>query len=289
MLIDEMKVGQKDYSSGPAMIQESYGVPMEKIVLAIALLFALPAGLSGEETRKVTLATLTDFAPYCFPKENAVFIPVEHIPPGYDSLQLQGYSWDVVRESFHAMDYIIRLLVVPWERGTHYLVKGKVDLLFPANKTFEREQDFVFSEEYVDQIETVVYMQREETFDYQGLESLEGLSIGFVRGWSYGKRWEGAERIVKESTDSINQGFEMLGKGRLVGLAGYRLPYDHLLKTSGRAHQFKVVGQFDTIDEYLMGRRENTGNRQLLEDFDTGKRMIREKGLLQQIEEKWQQ
>ena len=260
-----------------------------KILLAVMLVLAQSGVVTGQEPKRVTLATLTDFAPYCFPRDKAVFIPVEHIPPGSDSLQLQGYSWDVVRESFHAMGYVIRLMVVPWERGIHYLENGKVDFVFPANKTFEREQEYVFSEEYVDQIETVVYMPREERFAWAGLESLEGLSIGFVRGWSYGKRWEGNNRIIKESTDSIQQGFEMLGKGRLVGLAGYRKPYDHVLKTTGTCDLYKVVGQFDTIEEYLMGLRTAAGNRPLLRAFDEGKRKIRENGVLLGIEEKWQQ
>ena len=240
---------------------------MGKILLSILLLLGLSEMAAGEAPREVTLATLTDFAPYCFAKEKAGFIPVEHIPPGSDSLQLQGYSWDVVRESFHAMDYIVRLMVVPWERGTHYLASGKVDFVFPANKTVEREKEYVFSEEYVDQIETVIYMQRDTALCLAGLDSLNGLSIGFVRGWSYGKHWEGSDRIVKESMDSIIQGFEMLGKGRLAGLAGYKRPYNHVLKTSGQTHLYKIVGQFDTIDEFLMGRRANGDNGQLLQAF----------------------
>lgn len=259
---------------------------MARLLISIFVLFVLSAGAQGAD-KTVTLATLTDFAPYCFPKENAAYIPVEYIPPGSDSAQLQGYSWDVVRESFHAMDYTIRLLVVPWERGVHYLANGKVDCIFPANKTVEREQEYAFSGEFVDQIETVIYMRKDADFTWQGLESLEGLSIGFVRGWSYGKRWEGMSRISKESTDSIAQGFEMLGKGRLVGLAGYRRPYDHVLKVAGLSQKFKVIGQFDTIDEYLMGRKGNTQILIMLDAFDAGKRKIRESALLQQIEDKW--
>lgn len=262
---------------------------MGRIILTILLVLGLAETSSAEKVREVTLATLTDFAPYCFAKDRAAFIPVEHIPPGSDSLQLQGYSWDVVRESFHAMGYTVRLLIVPWERGIHYLASGKVDLVFPANKTVERERNYVFSTEYVDQIETVIYMRQNDNFAWRGLDSLDGLAIGFVRGWSYGKHWEGAGRIVKESMDTIGQGFTMLGKGRLVGLAGYKRPYNHVLKASGQTHLYKIVGQFDTIDEFLMGRRTDDDVGQPLQAFDQGKKKIRENGILQQIEEKWQQ
>lgn len=262
------------------------GSGMGRIFISIVMVMAMAQGAFGAD-KTVVLATLTDFAPYCFPKENSVFVPDEHIPPGSDSVQLQGYSWDVVRESFHAMGYTIRLLVVPWERGTHYLANGKVDFIFPANKTVEREREYAFSTEYVDQIETVVYMQKDVNFTWWGLESLEGLTIGYVRGWSYGKLWEGISWINKESTDSIAQGVEMLGKGRLAGLAGYKRPYDHVLKMAGLTHEFKIIGQFDTIDEYLMGR-SNKQSRLMLNAFDAGKQKIRESAVLSRIEERWQ-
>lgn len=260
---------------------------MGKVLGSILLVLVLSKGVCGAD-KTVVLATLTDFAPYCFPKENSSLIPVEIIPPGFDSVQLQGYSWDVVRESFHAMGYTIRLLVVPWERGIHYLDNDKVDFVFPANKTAEREKKYVFSREYVDRIETVVYMQTAADFIWRGLESLDGLSIGFVRGWSYGKLWEGSSRINKESTDSIAQGFEMVGKGRLAGLAGYRRPYDHFLKIAGLSHTFQIIGQFDTIDEYLMGKKKSTQGLLMLDAFDEGKRKIRESAGLREIEQKWQ-
>lgn len=85
-----------------------------RISLAAALLLFLAGVCHGGE-KLVSLATLTDFAPFCFPRQGASFAAVEEIAPGTDSKQLQGYSWDVVRESFHAMGYTIRLYVVPWE------------------------------------------------------------------------------------------------------------------------------------------------------------------------------
>ena len=93
------------------------------ILICVILLAASPSRAATEKT--VKLATLTDFIPFCFRKENAAAVHGEIIPPGSDSVQLQGYAWDVVRESFHAMGYGIRLEVVPWERVIHYLNTGR--------------------------------------------------------------------------------------------------------------------------------------------------------------------
>ncbi len=257
-----------------------------RIVSSVVLLFLLAGVCHGSE-KIVTLATLTDFAPFCFPRENASVVEVENISPGSDSSQLQGYSWDVVRESFHAMDYSIRLYVVPWERGMHYLAGRKVEGIFPANHSVEREKNFAFSRSFVDQVKMVIYMRADSRLVWQGLESLNRLSIGAVRGWSYGKKWESMDQIIKEPTDTIAQGFDLLAIGRLSGVAGYQLPYDHELKRTGRADAFKIVGHFDTIDEFLMGRKNDRDSLLILEVFDLGRKKIDENGVFSTIESKW--
>jgi len=131
-------------------------------------------------------------------------------------------------------------------------------------------------------------MKEDTAFAWRGLESLAGLSIGFVRGWSYGKVWEKTAGIKKESTDSIIQGFEMLGNGRLMGLAGYKRPYDHVLKTAALAGKYKMIGRFDTINEYLMGKKDNDKSLLMLDAFDQGKEQIRNTAVLAVIEQKWQ-
>ncbi len=257
-----------------------------RIVSSVVLLFLLAGACYGNE-KIVTLATLTDFAPFCFPKENSSVVEVETIPPGSDSVQLQGYSWDVVRESFHAMGYTLRLYVVPWERGMHYLAGRKVEGIFPANHSVERGKTYAFSKAIVDQVKMVIYTRTDSRLIWQGLESLNRLSIGCVRGWSFGKKWERMDLIIKEPTDTIAQGFDLVAKGRLAGVAGYQLPYDHELKRTGRSDAFKIVGHFDTIDEYLMGRKNDRNSLLILDIFDSGRKMIDENGVFSAIESKW--
>jgi ABC-type amino acid transport substrate-binding protein len=139
---------------------ESRRMKMSRRILSTIIFLLLLGGVCYGKEKIVTLATLTDFAPFCFPKDNAVYAEAESILPGSDSRQLQGYSWDVVRESFHAMEYTIHLYVVPWERGMHYLAARKVDGIFPANHTMEREMNYAFSKAYVDQVKLVIYCAR---------------------------------------------------------------------------------------------------------------------------------
>jgi polar amino acid transport system substrate-binding protein len=260
---------------------------MNRLILALALFMLFTSPCAGDE-KVVTLATLTDFAPFCFPREGSTPIESETLPPGQDSVQLQGYSWDVIRESFHAMDYTVRLYVVPWERAMHYIDTTKVDGIFPANFTEERMKKYAFSKHYVHQVQMVIYLRRDAELAWQGLESLADRAVGYVRGWSYGRKWEEAANIIKEPTDTIAQGFELLERGRLSALAGYRQPYDLELQRSGKSGGFKLAGAFDALDEHLMGRKEDRSSLLILDIFDAGREKIAQNGTLQAIDNKWQ-
>jgi ABC-type amino acid transport substrate-binding protein len=259
---------------------------MKKSVL-ILLLLVLPIDLSAADQR-VSLATLTDFAPYCFRKENTTPLLRETIPPGEDSAQLQGYSWDVVRRSFHEVGYTIELYVVPWARGLHYLNSGRVDAIFPANRTVDREKRYVFSEGYVDSTRMVAYVPVDTELQWHNLDSLDGMRVGVVHGWAYGKIWESNQKIQKESMDTILQSFQVMDKKRLDAVVGYEIAYDYVLKQQGLVHKFKKAGSFGIVHEYLMVKKDDMEARQKMNDFDKGRSSLEQKGILHEISEIWQ-
>ena len=253
----------------------------------ILLLSLLTPSVATAAEKIVALATLTDFVPFCFKKENAVEIAGEMIPPGSDSQQLQGYSWDVVRESFHVMGYTVKLYVVPWERAVHYLNTGKVDAIFPANRTTEREKEILFSQGIVDEMRMVVYVPVDSPVNWGGLESLNGLRVAAVRGWAYGEAWAGNQYIIKEKTDTILQSFEVLDKNRLTGVVGYEAAYDYVLKQQKIMQKYRKVGPFETIREYLMIRKVVTAGDSVIDIFDQGRERIAKNGTLTALTSKW--
>lgn len=259
---------------------------MRVLILVLLLLAAASPARAGEE-KIVSLATLTDFIPFCFRKDNAAAVHGEVILPGSDSAQLQGYAWDVVRESFHAMGYGIRLEVVPWERVIHYLNTGRVDAVFPAIDTAIRLKTYIFSEKSVDEMRMVLYMRQDSPLVWRGLRSLEGHRVAAVRGWSYGDRWEKNANILKERTDTVLQGFHLLDKGRLTAVIGYEAVYDYALKEQGLRHFYRKEGPIEVVSEYLMGRRNDPASAEAVRVFDQGRRKIEQNGVLGRIARKW--
>ncbi|MEE4243712.1 MAG: transporter substrate-binding domain-containing protein [Desulfopila sp.] len=259
---------------------------MKKIVLLVVCVL-LPAALNAAE-KSVSLATLTDFAPYCFRKDNAVQLLQERIAPGEDSVQLQGYSWDVVRRSFHEAGYTIDLYVVPWARVIHYLESGKVDAVFPANRTEKREKIFDFSKGYVDSTRMVAYVPAGKELQWRGLDSLNGMRVGAVRGWAYGKKWEGNQEIHKESVDTILQSFQIMDKGRLDAVVGYEIVYDYILEQERIEHKYKKAGYFGIVNEFLMINKGDMEAKEKMDDFDRGRTILEKNGVIHEIIESWQ-
>jgi polar amino acid transport system substrate-binding protein len=258
-----------------------------RALIIFLLIFAAVSPCRAAEEKIVRLATLTDFIPFCFRKENAAAVHGEIIPPGSDSVQLQGYAWDVVRESFHAMGYGIRLEVVPWERVIHYLNTGKVDAVFPAIDTATRLKTYVFSKKSVDEMRMVLYLRRDSPLVWRGLRSLEGQRVAEVRGWSYGDRWEASRDIVKEETDTVLQGFNLLDKRRLTAVIGYEAVYDYALKEKGLRHLYRKEGPIEVVSEYMMGRRNDPASAETVRIFDQGREKIEREGVLGRIARKW--
>lgn len=235
----------------------------------------------------VKLATLSDFPPHCFRKENARDKLVETIPPGADSSQLQGYAWDVVRESYHAEGFTIRLHVAPWSRVMSYIEAGKADVAFPAMKTTEREKKFAFSDEVVIHSAFVVYIRNDTLHPWNGLASLNGKKIVGVKGWAFGKEWEANNEIIKIEAYSVLQGFTMVGKKHAYGMAGYDVPFDYILKINNINQQYQKLPSWGAAQEYVLGRKQNHHTATILSAFDHGKKRIAENGLLDQIIAKW--
>ncbi len=237
-------------------------------------------------TLEISLATLPDYSPFCFIKEGQKADIEEIIPPGKDSEALQGYSWDVVRESYHAQGYTIKLNVRPWSRAFKSVKEGSIDALFPAGKNKERETFFGFSEEPVNLVQFLVYFNHDQDVEWTGLESLAGKKVGAMSGYNYGDAWNRAN-IKTYDVVTLKQGFDLLRLKRIAGFVGYEIPWDYYLKTNQLTKLFKKSKPFDESLEYIAVSRKHPKSYELLKAYDTGLDKIKKSGRMNIILSKW--
>jgi polar amino acid transport system substrate-binding protein len=242
--------------------------------------------LYGSE-KIVVITTLYDYPPFVFKKDGIKAIHTEVIPPSLDAKSLQGYSWDVVRESFHSIGYTIKLKIVPWARGMKYVKNGRADLIFPAGKNQQREKEFFYSKEYTDRQNYVIYAEKDSNIKWNGLESLEGLRVGTVYEWSYGDDFDKADYFKKESVIKVSNGLKKLIKGSIDCVVGYEINYDYEIKKMGIGKKIKKFPSFAHSDEFLIGSKKYPHTKKLLEEFDRGKKMIIKNGVFDKINKKW--
>ncbi len=235
----------------------------------------------------VKLATLPDFPPFSFVIESYDF-DAEIIPPGQNSNRLIGSSWDIVRESFHAMGYTIQLQIMPWKRALLLTEKCEIDILFPAGKNTARQQIYQYSTEPINTINYVIYVRPDSPLQWDGLAPLKGLLIGVKKGWTYGDKWNNADHFIKFNVDGVIQGFKMLDKKRLDAFAGYEEIFDYNLQQVKWKNKYKKLAYFGGSLEYPIGCKGNESVKEKLADFKQGKQIITDNGLLELISQRWQ-
>ncbi|MGK5093827.1 transporter substrate-binding domain-containing protein [Deltaproteobacteria bacterium TL4] len=257
----------------------------KKSIIIGLLLFCGSFGGSAEKIIKLT--TLDDYPPFCFRDEVASKKLKRIIPPGEDAITFKGYSWDVVRESYHAVGYTIHLILAPWARAMLFVESGDADLIFPATKTKERLEKFHYSEFSTDRQNFLIYVRSDSNFKWKGLESLKGFRIGTMNEWSFGQKWDAADFIDKYPTFKVVSALMMLENHRLDGVVGYEITFDYELKKAGIAHKIKKLPSFDYSEEFLIGLKKHPQVKMFIEDFDRGREIIIHNGVFEKINKKW--
>ncbi len=227
-----------------------------KIFSCIFVLLSISFSSYAEENI-IKIATLEDYAPFCITVGK--FESDQIIPVGKDAVGFQGYSWDVLRESFHKMGYTIHLSITPWARAMNNVKNGKADILFPTGKNTERKRIFHYSDEPVNQANFLVYVRVDDPIEWRGLESLKGLVIGVKRGFNYGDKWKTATDIKKHDVSTILVGFKMLAQKRLNGFLGYEFNWDYVLKQENWETKYRKLPAFDSSAEYLVALKSRPG------------------------------
>lgn len=245
------------------------------------------ADASSAARPRVVVATLSDFPPYCFSIPGAAPVASEDVPVGANSTRLQGFAWDVVREALHAVGVDIELKVAPWARVMHYLDSGQADLVFPAMHTPRREQRYRFSRQGVIRSILRMYVRADSGETWSGLPSWAGREVAVIQGWAYGPEWERQPGILKHSVFSVEQGFAMLEKGRVEGVAGYEVPFDVLLRARGLSGRFRKLPPWGRVDEYVIAPRDAPEGARWLDAFDRGLTILRADGRLDRLYAKW--
>ena len=114
----------------------------------------------------------------------------------------QGVATELVKAAFASQGDELKLDFVPWQRALEGVKEGEYDVLIGAWKTQEREGFLKYSEPYM--FNDVKFIKKKGSdFEYSGMDSLTGKTIGTVRGYGYGDAFENATNFKREDAANL--------------------------------------------------------------------------------------
>lgn len=126
----------------------------------------------------------------------------------------QGVATELVTAAFASQGYELKLTFRPWARAIANVKSGAADVLIGTWWTQERTSFLAYSEPYI-RNEIKFIKRREDTFEYQGLESLKDKTVGTVRGYGYGDDFNAARFFTKEETPALLSSIRKVIAGRI--------------------------------------------------------------------------
>ncbi|MBF0195894.1 MAG: transporter substrate-binding domain-containing protein [Magnetococcales bacterium] len=150
----------------------------------------------------------------------------------YAEGRYQGTLILAVQQAAMKLGYKIRFIGKPWKTLLNEMENGELDAMMPLYKTPQREKFMHFVKEPLLYEENHLIYSSANPIAFDGsAESLQGLRIGVVRGWTYGGQivnWHGFERISLNDQKIVVRN---VASGRLHGGFGIRSDMlDHATK-----------------------------------------------------------
>ncbi|MCX7829181.1 MAG: transporter substrate-binding domain-containing protein [Thermanaerothrix sp.] len=141
---------------------------------------------------------------FCAPRE--VVATADPWPPYFDPRsQRLGVASEIVRGALRSQGYRVSFRVMPWEAAQKAVYEGSADMLIDAWYTKEREKKYLVSSPYA-RSRIVFFKRKDRPFRYGGKESLKGLKVGLIKGYSYDEEflsWDSYKRDYDVSFVSL--------------------------------------------------------------------------------------
>ncbi|MBU3917494.1 transporter substrate-binding domain-containing protein, partial [bacterium] len=97
---------------------------------------------------------------------------------------MPGYTIEIASAIFEKNGHHLKYIILPWARALASSRNGKYTGVVGAYK--EDAPDFIFPEESFGFSKNSFFVKKGSTWRYKGIKSLDEISIGIIRDYSYG-------------------------------------------------------------------------------------------------------
>ncbi|MDA8409135.1 MAG: transporter substrate-binding domain-containing protein [Treponema sp.] len=210
-------------------------------------------------------------------------------PPYIIGATRGGLAVDVVRAALKQEGYGVELEVLPWARAEQGVKTGVYDLLVDVWRTRERSVYLDFGTPYA--MNTVKFIKRKgDPFEYHGLESLKGKSIGTIRGYGYGDAFLASDLFLRDESPSFMSNIQKLLQGRVDLTLEDELVARTMLKESDPNLLDLIEFTRESLSQnalYVASGFANPRHEKIISAYNRGLAAIKANGTFDRIMEKY--
>ncbi|WP_319779263.1 transporter substrate-binding domain-containing protein [Maridesulfovibrio sp.] len=222
---------------------------MKKVIVTIMIsLLLMPTCAFAK--KKLIFAT-DSFPPFYYPKNGSP----------------AGIQYELAKIVFNRMNTNFKIIFVPWKRALMMAEAGKVDGVFGLRKTKERERWLIYPEEPLMHITAVIFKHADDPFEYKGISSLAGKTIGITKGYTYGKEFDESSLFIKEEVSDLHYNFLKLLAGRIDLVAAYRTVGIHTLNEMHIQDRVTICPEAVYLSPLYIGFSRKPGNGEISLEF----------------------
>jgi len=196
----------------------------------------------------------------------------------------QGISIDIMTAALVTQGYKVNFKIMSWSRAINEVKEGRVDLLPGTWFTKERTGYLTFSESYLNN--SLKFIKKAgDTFEYDGIASLDGKKIGIVRGYGYGDEFLKATNFVRPESNDLIVNLKKLSAGRI----DLTLEDELVAKSSITANGLNIKDYSFTNNAlsanplYVTSGKANPRSDELIGAFNKGLLVIKSNGKFNEI------
>ncbi len=211
---------------------------------------------------------------------------------GFTNEDMTGVYWDVLKAVYEPVGIQVKAEAMPWKRAEHTVLWKEADAIVGDYYYQEKAgKDFLYPTWHIsveDPIAAVFKKGAIPDWEQQGLQSLAGKTVGWIRGYDFDTKDWFDVAVKKNEVNTILQGLKMLAAGRFEVFIDYR----STIKPEGEKAGIDLEQDYEmkTIklgDKLFLKFANTERSKQLITIFDERMSKLVTSGEIKQIYTKW--
>ena len=202
----------------------------------------------------------------------------------------KGFMVEIAEYCFAQKGHQVKYVTVPWKRAVKGTRSGLFDGLIGAGK--DETPDFIFPSIETGLSRHTFYVNKGNTWKYDGLKSLEAITLGVINNYSYGRLFKEYIEPNRLDTDKIQivsgenalaSNIKKLQKGRIDATVEDRLVFLYYLNKTNTPNSFSEAGIAHVEEVFICFSPKLKKAEEYADILTRGMRELRASGKLAKI------